>query len=1548
MSELPVIFLAFANDRKDYLYKLTEEQNAIREALDKVSGPNIPQENRLCEVIYETDTDLNKIWKTFDRYKDRISIFHYGGHASDYALLLKQASGEREMANAGGLVTFLGQQKGLKLVFINGCSSRRQAMELRDKGVPAVIGTSRPINDSIATTLSRQFYVSLAEGRSLEQAWEGAQAQVTAKRKKESKTRDFVFNFNLETEDMIETPDFPWDLYIRAGAEHIKSWNLAREAYNPLFNLPLPDRYYLSLKNSPFVGLHFFQEADSALFFGRATQIRELYNHLQGIHPIILFYGKSGVGKSSMLDAGLLPRIKDSYQIIYTRRIQEKGLLGTLEMALDGQLTERIYLEEIASEQSEQSEQGSSHQEPPQAQAELEQLLLYAIEKSTDSVLRQQLENALSRLIQTREESKKRKTASVSPDQLTTILSKWQGIEQQEGKPLVIILDQVEEKYTRPMPGSASTEDELIQFLMAIQPLFGQNQTNIKGKLILSYRKESHPEIRDSFQALRLPYAELFLKRLDRAGIIEAIQGVNQHDITRRKYQLQIEDNLPEIIADDLMEDSESPIAPVLQITLAKLWTTSHQAEHQPVPFSRHVYQELRKEGITIGEFFQQQMDKLAKLKVEETTYEQEVKSGLTLDILHQHTTNLGTAGSCKRADLLNQYEVEGEKLKKLIQELQNLSLLVRLDQQKARASGKREENYTTILAHDTLAPIVIRAFNLSDTPGQRAARILNNKLADVGYRLSQEDINKILASHSLNTQSEQSEYALPAELEQEYIGPANFIAMLRPHLKEDLDGKIEQDMLARARINLNVGKEESYLAEADLAIVEEGAGIETGSLPGMPKLSSAGQKLIDLSRQKRAERIVREQANRRRQQIFTAAITVALLIATGLGIWAYSSKVKADQKTREAQSAALAAKARQVYEEDPTIAINLAMAAHTQFPSQETQSAIHDLSEDPLVSYYQTKHTIGDTAEYISMAFSSDELHILTSHDTTAKLWDRKGNFLLDFNGHTNTVMSVAFSPSGQNVLTGSKDNTARLWDLEGNLIQEFKGHKEMIWSVAFSPDGQNFLTGSLDQTARLWNLQGRLLQEFKGHKGFVSSLAFSPNGKSILTGSWDNIVRLWDRNGNLLQEFKGHRGIISTLVFSPDGKNILTGSSDRTSLLWDLKGNSLQQFNGHTNDITSLAFSPDGKNILTGSYDKTALLWDLQGNSLMKFKGHTSSILSLAFSSDGKSVVTGSGDRTVRQWDLKANPLQQFKGHTKPVIFVAFSSNSQSVLTGSYDKTILLWDLEGKPLKQQQVKAQKELFHSVVFSPNDKNFLIGSYDGTVGLWDLKGNLLQHFMGHTATVSSVVFSPTGQNVLTGSWDQTAILWDLNGNPLQKFKGHSDFVSSVALSPNGQNVLTGSWDRTAMLWDLKGKLLQHFKGHTGQVSSVAFSPDGKSILTGSNDKTARLWSLKGKLNQQFLGHSSEIHAIAFSPDGQRILTGSGDGTRLWDLKGNQIQTFDGNSGVSSVAFSSDGNYLLTGGQLAKLWQTVYQRWEKGEIYKLSEKEWAKYGIDWAY
>jgi WD40 repeat protein len=441
----------------------------------------------------------------------------------------------------------------------------------------------------------------------------------------------------------------------------------------------------------------------------------------------------------------------------------------------------------------------------------------------------------------------------------------------------------------------------------------------------------------------------------------------------------------------------------------------------------------------------------------------------------------------------------------------------------------------------------------------------------------------------------------------------------------------------------------------------------------------------------------------------------------------------------------------------------------------------------------------LGHTSAITAVSFSPDGQSILTgSSDKTAKLWDLRGNALQVFLGHTSAVTAVSFSPDGQSILTGSSDHTAKLWGLRGNALQTFSGHTHPVTAVAFSPDGESILTGSSDKTAKLWDIRGNALQTFSGHTSYVTAVAFSPDGQSILTGSLDKTAKLWDVRGNALQIFLGHTSAVFAISFSPDGESILTGSSDKTAKLWDIRGNALQTFSGHTSAVTAISFSPDGESILTGSSDHTAKLWGLSGNKLQKFSGHADDVYTVTFSPDGQSILTGSEDKTAKLWDLRGKELQTFSGHTDAVFAVAFSPDGQSILTGSSDNTAKLWDLKGNAL-------QVFLGHSfdvtaVAFSPDGQNILTGSWDNTAKLWDVRGNELQNFSGHADFVNTVGFSPDGQNILTGSFDNTAKLWDLKGKELQIFSRYASFIKPAVFSSNEQSILTENGDSTAKLW----------------------------------------------------------------------------------------------------------------------------------------------------
>ena len=477
-----------------------------------------------------------------------------------------------------------------------------------------------------------------------------------------------------------------------------------------------------------------------------------------------------------------------------------------------------------------------------------------------------------------------------------------------------------------------------------------------------------------------------------------------------------------------------------------------------------------------------------------------------------------------------------------------------------------------------------------------------------------------------------------------------------------------------------------------------------------------------------------------------------------------------------------------------------------------------------------------------------------------------------------------AAFSPDGQRIVTASEDKTARVWNAaNGQLLAKLEGHTDSVVQAAFSPDGQRIVTASEDKTARVWNAaNGQLLAKLEGHTGLVHQAAFSPDGQRIVTASADHTARVWNAaNGQLLAKLEGHTGAVSHAAFSPDGQRIVTASQDKTARVWNAaSGQLLAKLEGHTNTVEHAAFSPDGQRIVTASGDKTARVWNAaNGQLLATFEGHTNALTHVAFSPDGRRIVTASNDRTARVWNAaNGQLLAKLEGHTGGVRHAEFSPDGQRIVTASGDKTARVWNAANGQLLVK-LEGHTNALTRAAFSPDGQRILTASEDNTARVWNAAhGQLSVKLEGHLDSVSYAAFSPDGQRIVTAG-DETARIWNAdNGQLVAKLEGHTKPVEHASFSPDGQRIVTASGDMTARVWNaINGQLLAKLEGHTGGVRYAEFSPDGQRIVTASNDTTARVWNAdNGQLLANLEGHVNYVLHASFSPDGQRILTGGMD------------------------------------------------------------------------
>ncbi|MGD2090836.1 MAG: hypothetical protein PVH61_31980 [Candidatus Aminicenantes bacterium] len=469
------------------------------------------------------------------------------------------------------------------------------------------------------------------------------------------------------------------------------------------------------------------------------------------------------------------------------------------------------------------------------------------------------------------------------------------------------------------------------------------------------------------------------------------------------------------------------------------------------------------------------------------------------------------------------------------------------------------------------------------------------------------------------------------------------------------------------------------------------------------------------------------------------------------------------------------------------------------------------------------------------SALFSPDGNYILTgSWDKTAKLWNDKGEVLTTFE-HDREIVAALFSPGGKIILTASLDGTVKLWDRESRELETLIKHEGTLSIVVFSPDGEFILTTSEDGAIKLWDLQGNQELQFNKHSQKIYAAAFAPNGNYLFTSSGGELSILWDLQPNIVIDLK-HNAPVSSVVFSPDGQFVLTISNDGIARLWDNKGKFLASLK-HDEIIFKALFSPQMDFILTASNDGTIKRWAPKGELIDTLKGTREKLKECLLSKDGNKIFTVSGTKDVISWSLQGVILNKFE-HDRIICKAAFSPNGGKLITVScFGGFIKLWDLEGKP----PIPFKQDNNASVVFSMDGNLILTASKTGEVIVRNLSGKILYrlNLAIKNRELISAAFSPNGKLVLILISDGVVKLWNLNDALVTDFT-HNGHIYSAEFSPGGEQVLTASIDKKAKLWDLRRNLLATFI-HEGAVFSAAFSPDGERIVTASRDGTVKVW-----------------------------------------------------------------------------------------------------------
>ena len=608
----------------------------------------------------------------------------------------------------------------------------------------------------------------------------------------------------------------------------------------------------------------------------------------------------------------------------------------------------------------------------------------------------------------------------------------------------------------------------------------------------------------------------------------------------------------------------------------------------------------------------------------------------------------------------------------------------------------------------------------------------------------------------------------------------------------------------------------------------------------------------------------------------------------------------------------------------------------------------------------------------------SKSERVVTASDDGTARIWDaRTGEPIGKPLRHSGRVKTATFDSTGERIVTASDDSLDDIiWDARtgepiGTPVQHKRSvgskgervvvasdegiasilntrtgqpigkplvHKDRILTVVFDPTGERAVTATREGI-HVWDARtGEPIGTLEQDEGEGRPVSFDPKGERIVTlPSTATTARIWHVSaGQPAARRLQHQDTIHTAVFDPKGERVVTASADGSARVWD--GRTGTPIGGplrHRGEVVTAVFDPKGERVVTASADGTARIWDVRASVRLRH-GVTamgygfSGVNTAVFDSRGERVVTASDDSLGRIWDARTGePIGKPLQHQKTVRTAAFDIKGERVVTASDDATARIWDARtgepiGKPMQHNwEVKT-------AAFDAKGERIVTASGDLTARIWDARtGEPIGEPLPHEDSVAAAVFDSTGTYVLTiGQADKSARIWDVRtsalvGKPLQ----HRDKIRTAVFDPKGERVVTASDDGTARVWDARtgapvGEPLPH---QYGGLTSAVFDPAGERVVTTAHDQTARIWNARtGEPVGEPLKHENSVRAVAFDARGERIATASDDGTaRIWDVRTGQPigRSLQHQGNVVAVVFDPVGERVVTASEdgTARIW-----------------------------
>ncbi|MFH0902056.1 MAG: protein kinase [Pseudomonadota bacterium] len=607
-----------------------------------------------------------------------------------------------------------------------------------------------------------------------------------------------------------------------------------------------------------------------------------------------------------------------------------------------------------------------------------------------------------------------------------------------------------------------------------------------------------------------------------------------------------------------------------------------------------------------------------------------------------------------------------------------------------------------------------------------------------------------------------------------------------------------------------------------------------------------------------------------------------------------------------------------------------------------------------------------GHTAKVSGLSFdASGKLVASASNDATVRVWDvDSGKERLVLAGHDSVVSRVMFGAEGQ-LLSAGFDGTVRQWDTERGTGRVLLDGSMPLQALAVGPTGEQFLTGGVDGNIRLW-LPGRQVEKavFHGHQDRVNSTVLGPVGEVMASGSNDKSVRLWKVASGSHSVLGRHEDIVNAVAFSPDARLVVSGSRDSTLRLWSVtvEGRTVEE-SGHVGGIWALAFSPDGSTVASGGEDKTIRIWDVQsGQQRMLLFGHQSTVMGLAFSPNGRYLASASLDRGTRIWEVASGSSEELAPrHSAMASDVAYGQDGSFLASSGANGVIQLWDAQSRSaIGKLQARAATLL--SIAASPDGSLIAASAKTGALYVWRrADSRIVAELRGHQGDTWGVSFSGDGRSLFSGGQDGTIRRWDLESRVGSEMARFGKSVRRLELSSDGTLLGAPSDDGTVRLLDVASTETKAvLPRHRGGAGVIRFNPGTTVAATADAEGTVRTWQvatgrpywraplmlhspprilthlgwarLDGK-REQPVGHGTMEAWRQVAAAGARIAVHSIDGSllclasyedelQLWNMAVDQLVFSQGVKTITQVAATTHGCLVLAAGRALSVNGTI--------------------------